>query len=348
MKFVKYIFLIVFLNFFGTLRGQDLHFTYYEMSPLTLNPALTGAFEGTFRVGGIYRDQWASVISNPFRTPSFYVDAPIIRGFGKRDWVGVGAVVFSDQAGKANLSNSALLASVAYHMSLDKKSKNVFTLGVQGGVIQRRIDLADAKFEDELIAGGNFQSTDRNNINDNTSYVDFSVGAMLKSMINKKTNLTLGLAFNHITTPNNSLIPSDENRVESFPDSVSIDDPLNIVFHGLLNTDLSAKWMLSPGIFWQNKAGANEIMVQTQLGYYLNEKKDIKLNFGLGYRFGDAGLALVGMDYKNLRVGASYDINLSSLTEVSNSVGGFEIAVSYIAKIFKTPKVKPVILCPRF
>ena len=348
MKFVKYILLIVCLNFIGTLRGQDLHFSYYEMSPLTLNPALTGAFEGTFRVGGIYRDQWASVISNPFRTPSFYVDAPIIRGFGKRDWIGVGAVVFSDEAGQAKLSNSALLASVAYHMSLDRKSKNILTLGVQGGVIQRRIDLADAKFEDELRTGGGFMSSDRSSINDNTSYTDFSVGAMLKSKLNKKANLTLGLAFNHITTPNYSLIPSDKVRQENLPDSIAVDNPLDISFHGLLNVDLSKKWMISPGVFYQNKSGANEIVLQTQMGYYLNEKKDTKLNFGLGYRFGDAGQVLLGMDYKNLKVGASYDVNISSLTEVSNTVGGFEIAIAYIAKIYKKPKVKPVIICPRF
>ena len=79
--------------------GQDIHFSLFHMSPLTLNPAQTGAFSGTARIGGIYRDQWGSVINDQFTTPSFYIDAPVIRGFGKYDWVGGGVVSYTDKVG---------------------------------------------------------------------------------------------------------------------------------------------------------------------------------------------------------------------------------------------------------
>ena len=39
----------------ATTMAQDIHFTQFTMSPLTLNPGLTGKFEGTVRIGGIYR-----------------------------------------------------------------------------------------------------------------------------------------------------------------------------------------------------------------------------------------------------------------------------------------------------
>ena len=40
-------------------KGQvDPHFSQYYVYPSWLNPALTGAFDGDYRVSGIYRNQW--------------------------------------------------------------------------------------------------------------------------------------------------------------------------------------------------------------------------------------------------------------------------------------------------
>ena len=83
-------------------------------------------------------------------------------------------------------------------------------------------------------------------------------------------------------------------------------------------------------------------------GYLFDPVKDITINFGLGYRLGDAIQTLVGAKYKNLRVGLAYDINTSDLNSASNYRGGFEIAANYIVKIYKNPVTKTKILCPRF
>ena len=39
------------------LIGQDIHFTRFYDAPITLNPAKAGDYLGTFRAGGIIRDQ---------------------------------------------------------------------------------------------------------------------------------------------------------------------------------------------------------------------------------------------------------------------------------------------------
>jgi len=116
MKILKHL-LIYSLLLFTTsvLHAQDIHWTQFTMSPLTLNPAFTGDFEGTFRIGGIYRDQYNFVRGrNPggkgFRTPSFFVDVPIIM-LRKRDWVSAGIVAYADKAGTGGLTNSGFLAS---------------------------------------------------------------------------------------------------------------------------------------------------------------------------------------------------------------------------------------------
>src|SRR5438552_6174149 len=51
----------------------DPHFSQYYVYPSWLNPALTGAFDGNYRVSGIYRSQWGN-ISSPFQTTGVSAD----------------------------------------------------------------------------------------------------------------------------------------------------------------------------------------------------------------------------------------------------------------------------------
>ena len=42
-------------------KAQDPHFSQFFSSPLTLNPAFTGKFNGTWRLAANHRDQWPSI-----------------------------------------------------------------------------------------------------------------------------------------------------------------------------------------------------------------------------------------------------------------------------------------------
>ena len=53
--------------------AQDPNFSQFFASPLTLNPALTGKFDGVVRVAGNYRNQWPT-INNAFVTKTVSVD----------------------------------------------------------------------------------------------------------------------------------------------------------------------------------------------------------------------------------------------------------------------------------
>jgi|APTNR8051073442_1049403.scaffolds.fasta_scaffold02053_4 type IX secretion system PorP/SprF family membrane protein len=348
MKLFRLLLLIFIVNATGTLSAQDIHYSLYNMSPLTLNPALTGAFSGTARIGGIYRDQWASIIGNQFVTPSFYIDAPIIRGFGKKDWIGVGFTMFSDKAGSLSLQTTASLLSASYHLSLNKKGTSILTLGVQGGNVQRRTkveDLSDFVFEDEFptsVGGGGLMvggSTD--NMNGNASYLDFTAGLMLRAKLDDISAMELGVSYGHLTKPDyafsNAMAGGDDDAGKR---------PARITAHGRYDREINEKWSISPTFLYQTTASANEFALQGWASNQIN--KDFRLNMGLGYRFGDAAQVLFGGDYKDLRVALSYDVNVSSLNAVSDYQGGFELAAWYIIKIYKKPVIKERLLCPRF
>ena len=351
MRLTKVLLLLVGFLLGNHVVAQDYHFSMYHMAPLYLNPANTGAFEGSFRVGGIYRDQWASVLgSNQYTTPSFYIDAPIIQGFRKSDWVGVGFTLYNDKAGIGQLTTGSFMLSASYHLALDKKAKSYLTLGLQGGTIQRKVDFSasDLLYEDELSLGGNLPlGEDRSRGEIMTNYFDFSGGLLFTTRFGKANWFKLGFAGQHVLTPNYSLLSGATGGGVGGGNNFGPELPLRLTAHTSLHYDLGEKWMIEPRIYYINMNPASELAAQAWTGIYLGEAKDKTLKFGAGYRLNDAAEVLVGFDFKDLQVALSYDVNVSPLREATNYRGGFEIAAAYIFKIYQKPVVDPVIFCPQ-
>jgi len=341
----------------GSLTAQDIHFTQYNMSPMTLNPGNIGRFEGTVRLGGIYRGQWASVIGSgsQYKTPSFWADAPIVRGFRKQDWLGVGLVFINDKAGVAGLKTTGAKLGATYHLAVNKKGTTAISLGVQYGRMGRGINRDELRYADGLLAsqGGTYNSSLSDDYDltaqDNVNYTDIDAGLVLSSRLNKTMDFNVGFAMFHINQPDFGLISAGGGGgMGGGTGGAGTDLVRRAVFHGQFNAALTDKFTISPTFLYQTISGADEIAVQAMGGYLFDEERDITLNFGLGYRLGDALQALVGAKYKDLRIGLAYDINTSDLNSASNYRGGFEIAANYIVKIYKAPVTKTKILCPRF
>lgn len=350
MKIFKTLLFLLFTFSLTTVNAQDIHYSLFNMSPMTLNPALTGAFSGTARIGGLYRNQAFSVANlQEYNTPSVYIDAPILKGFRKGDWIGVGLVFVSDKVGILEMTTNRIELSASYHLALNKKGTSILTLGLQGGSVSRRFspDLAGVNLSEifDISRGGLGHGTPSDPllmsaIDTSLNYTDYSGGLLLRTQLNKTTDLEVGFSAGHVTKPIYAFTTTVGTREQNKL-------PMRLSAHAKLEMALQGKWSIAPTVYWQGEAGANEILLQAWGGYQLN--KDVKLNFGLGYRFGDALNVLLGADFKeNLRVALAYDITLSELSNVNSYSGGVEIAAWYIIKKYKQPVIKPKVLCPRF
>ena len=329
---------------------------------MTLNPANIGNFEGTVRIGGIYRGQWASVIGNKgqYKTPSLWVDAPIITGFRKRDWVGVGLVFFSDKAGAGGLTHTAAKLGASYHLALDKKGNAYLTLGAQYGQAGRRLNPEGLQFEEGFLnpnpSGGynpGAQVDFLNATEAKSNWTDIDAGVVLRAKLNKRMDMSLGYSMYHIAEGKYGLVTSGgSGGTGTATGGGTSNDQIarRSVVTGLFNIKLNDKLTVGPSFIYQTMSGADEISLQALGSYLFNAEKDIDLNFGLGYRLsgGDAVYPMLGARIKNLRLGLAYDVNISDLNDVSNYRGGFEIAANYIVKIYKPAKIKTKVLCPRF
>lgn len=356
IKYLKRCLFLLSYMLVNTLNSQDIHFSMFNLSPLTLNPALTGAYEGSARIGGIYRDQWRTVLANPYRTPSFYIDAPIIKGLRSKDWVGVGMTVVSDEAGSTELKTGGSYLSAAYHLALDDKRNKMLTIGFQGGRFQRSVNMnsQELRFADELpkeIGGGGLGigAGANRNIQDEVNFFDSSIGLLYRTKLAGGNSLDMGFAAYHVIGGRYGLVQNTMDVVEPPKPGGKIKNtnakkPMRLTFHGTYLRNLSESLMVEPSFLLQSTGGATELALQVLFG--LPIKENVTLRFGPGYRFGDAGQLFLGLDYDQFRAGISYDVNVSSLRSASKYQGGFEIGGYYIIKIYSKKEVPTRILCP--
>jgi type IX secretion system PorP/SprF family membrane protein len=99
------------------------------------------------------------------------------------------------------------------------------------------------------------------------------------------------------------------------------------------------------GIYqYQNKA--SETVVGGALAAVIDKASQQPSNVygGLWYRLNDAIIPYIGLEFSGMRIGATYDINVSSLRAGSQSRGGMEISIIYIKK----PAGFKGIPCPKF
>src|ERR1035437_8502180 len=83
--------------------AQDILNAELNATPLAINPAFTGMFNGTVRASILYRNQWAST-TVPYTTYGATVDLPVYMD-GKGNYLATGVQLTKSLAGDANLSN---------------------------------------------------------------------------------------------------------------------------------------------------------------------------------------------------------------------------------------------------
>lgn len=186
--------------------AQDPHFSQFFASPLTLNPALTGRFDGNFRIAGNYRNQWPT-INKAFTTSTISADFAILKNtLPLNDRWGVGVMAYTDQQADGVLKNTFYSVSTAYHKGLDEEGNHQISVGFQGTYAQKRLNTTNLKFEDQLRSDGFTGITneifDPQNLNIN--YLDLNAGVLFSGLFGQATNYYAGVSMYHINKPQES------------------------------------------------------------------------------------------------------------------------------------------------
>lgn len=316
-------------------QAQDPHFSQFFASPLTLNPAFTGKFDGTFRLAANHRDQWPS-IPKAYVTSTASVDMPILRSrVPEGDVLGVGFLGLVDASANSQLKLNYGSASLSYHKALDEDGYNTIGAGFQATYSSLSLDITKLTFEDMLTQNG-FTGTTSDILTNgsNQSYFDMNAGLLFSGSSNGYNNYYLGASMYHINRPQVSF--KDKNWYLAG----------RITVHGGGSFPVNDMLKVHGSVIHQIQNKASETTLGAAISATLNndENKPTSVYLGSWMRFNDAIIPYMGLEFNNLRIGASYDVNVSSLKAATASRGGMEISLIYI----KQPPDSKGIPCPKF
>jgi type IX secretion system PorP/SprF family membrane protein len=319
--------LCIFLNQFKS-KAQDHMYSQFFNSPLYLNPALNGQFEGDFRMNLIYRNQWASLPGTlSYITASLDYNVPQFGG-------GLGLMVTRSSEGSAYLIKNSASGLYSYSVGSDDF---VLSFGLQGGVTNRTIDWSKLIFSDQIdqnigIIPGQTSSAEMPAFN-NKYYFDSGAGVSLT--LNR---LLIGGALQHINRPNESFTGSKVILPMRSVMHVSYRLPLDS--YG--NEDDEDGSYIIPSVVVYNQAKVTSINAGLQY-------KKRSINAGLWYRSsGSTGqeafvVSLIFDLFINreggekLRFGISHDANQSK-TNYTNSTGSTEGSLGYETTLPKSDR----------
>ena len=330
--------LIAFTLGMLTMKAQDPNFSQFFASPLTLNPALTGKFDGLVRVAGNYRNQWPT-FNNAFTTYTASVDAGILKDrIPEVDQFGIGFMAFSDNSGAGVLKYNYLSFSTSYHKGLDEDAFHQIGAGFQATYVSKRLDPTSLKFEDMLRSDG-FTGITTETFNGSAlslSYFDVNAGVFYNGTTNGDNNIYFGASMYHINKPKESF---QEGEYELAP-RVTLQAGGRIPMGEYNAVHFSGNY--------SRQANATNTVFGGAYGLNLNNSDITPTTLYLGswFRLGDAVIPYIGLEFKEFQIGASYDVNVSSLKPGSNMRGGAEFSLIYIRQP-RDPNAKKL-NCPKF
>ena len=322
---------LAFLLVIQVSKAQDIHFSQYTETPSSINPALAGVHYNT-RVTANFRTQWGSVATS-YQTIGLSFEQTIKAKKIKGSYFAFALNIFRDAAGDAKLNTLNPNLGISYIQKINKQMK--VSGGLQGGLFYRTIDVNNLRW-DKQYNGYEYNSslpngeptTARGSI---TSYdlgggVNFNYAQSEKFFSSKDGNkFDFGASAYHYSIPANSFIVTTEKlytRICAYANGdFNIPNSKNAIMPSFL--------YMRQGPSSQFIIGALFKFILVDQSTYTNLKKPAAISIGSQYRYKDAIVPMLLVQYDKYAFGASYDINVSSLTPASKRNGGLEIMLRY-------------------
>jgi len=323
--------------------AQDLHFAQTAQTPLFINPAAAGVFDGWERAIVNHRNQWLGG-GTQFMTTAIAVDMNLFKeDLYLAPYLGLGVVLFNDVGGDSKFGNQS--GSVTVSGVIPMGEAHTLSAGIQGGFGQRKADLSNVTFMNQWNGAGFDPSILSGEANTLTSftYLDASGGVYYvfdggQSTFARNNNfkLQLGVAGFHLNRPKLKYVNgvADDRLFRKF------------VAHAAVVADIPGSDFAIDGSVVQFLQGGHyETLIGMMLRYRFEDAtkvtgntQDAFLGFGLYGRMSDAIIPSVMINWRGFQFGVSYDVTLSALRQAYRG-GSLEFSLSYTNldhSLFKT------------
>jgi type IX secretion system PorP/SprF family membrane protein len=316
----KLIIIIVCAASMLDVKAQDPIFTQFYANPLYLNPALAGT-HGCPRFAMNYRNQWPSLSGN-FVTYSASYDQ-----YFKNINGGIGILATHDQQGQNTINHTTLSLIYSYHLKVNRKFSLLFA--GQATWNQKFLDWNKLTFGDMIDPrrGFIYQTGDVPR-GGSKGFFDVSAG-----FVGFTKNFYFGFAAHHLNRPNESMIIGTSPMPMRFTGHAGAEIPLG------KQSKYNNQTTISPNVIYRYQQGFMELNLGLYLRYGI-------FTTGAWFRNRDAFILAFGINTGSFKVGYSYDITVSRLTNQSGGSHEVSMGINLNCKQ-KLPTFK-TISCPSF
>ena len=290
---------------------------------MLVNPAFAGVFDNAqLRVMTNYRRQWSG-LGNSFTTSYVGFDAKLFDdGLYYQNPFNIGVHVVSDKTFNGTVKGNVITATSSYHVPLSNEGKQTIGIGLSIGYGSKRIDFSSLSSESQFTSGGFDQSLPNGEtfLQKIKPYVLISPG-VLYTYNNKEdgTFFDIGFAVFNANQPyfttlfdNNEKIARRISAQASFQRYTSNS--------GLLNVELQ----------YQSQSYVDYFLSGFSYAHLFSEEDDPSMiGLGIWYRTSDAIAPYLFAEYKKLRFGFTYDIQINGMRKDVYPANSFEFSLRW-------------------
>lgn len=307
-------------------NAQELTYSRKALTPLMVNPGLTGA-DVDLRASIHHRNQWSSIV-DPYQTSHVSFDTRLSKNIrGDEAFLSLGALFYNDRAGSAQLTTNKGQIFVAGNIAVSQKSR--LSLGLMGGFGQRSIDQSKLTWGNQY--DGNYNSSISSNEDfymNQFSYIDVGSGIVWNYGedsrfigSNDAFKFKAGYSIYHLGIQEYSF------EIQGGYSSGIRHILFSNAEIGVGQTHLT----IIPEIYFSHQQNFNEFIVGSGFRYMLQEGskitgfiKEFALTPSVYYRIGDALITSIDIQYAHYTFGFSYDFNVSYLSQATRGRGAAE------------------------
>jgi len=329
--------------FAGTVSAQDIHFSQFYESPLTMNPALCGMFIGQCRAELNYKSQWGSAMGSGygFNTMAASFEWHNIVKKWKTGYLSPALSAYSDKSGDAKIGITEINLTLASGIKLD--DNNALSAGLQGGWAQHSITTTalqwGTQYNPNTTTGFDPDLPADPAMGNSFHYYDFS-GGLAWNYNSSNSDITsnnylranAGLALFHINQPDQTFYGNYD------PSAAGVKLYMRWVAHAQVIFNVpNTNFGFVPAFVYYRQGPATETDLGMKVRYVLKQNskytgliKGAALDLGAYYRVKDAVIPTLQMELGAYAIGISYDINVSYLNKATYGAGGFEISLHFL------------------
>ncbi|MBS1564308.1 MAG: PorP/SprF family type IX secretion system membrane protein [Bacteroidetes bacterium] len=308
----------------------DPHFSQYYSYPQALNPALTGAMEGDYRITAMWRSQYGNMLSTKGMAADFCTSKNVNLGFNLLNQ-STADHVYSFTNGYVSMSYTGV--------RFGPDGDQYLAMALQGGFIGRRIDPTKLQFDDQWVQGVGYNpSNPTADIISSPSVSSFDAGAGIAyydARPDNDVNIFAGLSAFHLTRPQDPFLSAGSKQRL----------PIRYSLNGGARIQAGEGIAIVPNGLYVSQGNATETMVGMYVQLFAAEGTDFMV--GTNWRINDAVTPYAGIYYNGLTVGVSYDVNISPMAAAAKGMNSIEISLAYIG-ISKKRGPRNYFKCPRF